>query len=156
MNKMYRSNGRTLPEGTDLLTAVKNSMNYEADLYVNGYLLSSWMGLPMEENIENLAKEGITTYVQNGRYQFKYTDESKNVTKYYVETLEYQWEGTDKVQFNIGEYRSNKEELEFNDIESIKTFIEKEYLPKYSKENINVVAFLEKLKDGCEFNYIKF
>lgn len=67
----------------DLLEAVKISINYEADLFIGGYLLASWLGYSMEENIERLKKEGIETYVVENNYRFRYYDDSKNIKRIY-------------------------------------------------------------------------
>lgn len=73
--------GRKEISAKDLLTAVHISLNQEADLFEDGHLICSWLGLPMDQNIENLHLKGITTYVQNHQYCFKWTDESKNTNK---------------------------------------------------------------------------
>lgn len=76
MWREYASKPTDLPTD-DLLEAVKMSINCEADFYIYGRMIASWMGLSMEENIRRLDKEGIETYVVDGDYRFKYKDPEK-------------------------------------------------------------------------------
>ena len=72
----------------DMLEAVKISMNYEADLYFFQHLVVSWIGLPMEQNIERLGEYGIETYVVDNCCRFRYKDPAKNVKKLYYTVYE--------------------------------------------------------------------
>ncbi|MFD1675647.1 hypothetical protein [Alicyclobacillus fodiniaquatilis] len=132
----------------DILTAVKTSMNYEADLYADGKLVTSWMGFTMEENAKRLRAYGITVYVHKDRYCFKYTDESKNIKSFYTDAFEYTWDGAKCVDIKIHDYRANKTDIEFTSLDEVIAFVKEKYMPIVALENIHVTQYGD---DGCEF-----
>lgn len=85
----YAPHRQKLPT-EDLLEAVKISINYEADLYIGGYLLVSWLCLPMEENKMRLEQKGIETYIVKDQYCFRYQDSEKNIKKFYYDIIDLQ------------------------------------------------------------------
>lgn len=124
----------------DLLTAVKISLNQEADLYHNGSLIASWLGLPMECNIERLEKLGLTAYIAAyNSYRFKYTDESRNESCYYMRKCPYVWGGVEALECVIHDYQDSPECVKFTSIQAAVDAIRKEELPTYGPGNITIV-----------------
>lgn len=123
MWRAYSSKGTDLPTD-DVLEAVKMSLNYEADLYVGNRLLASWMGLEMEENSRRLAKEGIETYVVDGRYCFKYRDPSKNVKRIFFQFIK---TGNDQGEVHLSDYRSKMDQPFYSSVEDVYEVVKKEY-----------------------------
>lgn len=132
--------GRKEISAEDLLTAVHISLNQEADLFEDGKLICSWLGLPMDQNIENLHHKGITTYVQNHQYCFKWTDESKNTNKIFAAFLPHVWEGEDMLQVNVHHYRASINEREFNNVDDLHQFIFENY-PEIEPSFMSVWVF---------------
>lgn len=126
----------------DILTAVKINSNYEADLYIDGQLAVSCLGLPMKDNAIKLMNFGITAYVKDGTWRYKYTDESKNVKRYYVSPQDYEWGGADKIQYNIHDYPTDKDDHEFESLraifENVRTYTD---LLNYAPEDISIVIW---------------
>lgn len=121
--KNYSSRKTTLPT-EDLLEAVKISMNYEADLFMGGYMVVSWMGYSMEENIERLSKEGIEVYVIEGQYRFRYKDPSKNIKRiYYILYLNDKGLG----EVHLGDTPNCKDDPHYSSHEEIYSKIKKEH-----------------------------
>ncbi|OHX42893.1 hypothetical protein [Cytobacillus oceanisediminis] len=132
--------GRKEISAEDLLTAVHISLNQEADLFEDGKLICSWLGLPMDQNIENLHRKGITTYVQSHQYSFKWTDENKNSNKIFAMFLSHVWEGEDMLQVNVHHYRASINEREFNNLDELHQFLFRNY-PDIMPSFISVWVF---------------
>ena len=112
----------------DLVSAVKHSLNLEADLYQDGELVVSWLGLSMKENIDRLCEKGISTFVVNNRYGFKYIDKSMNKTLYYVVFyLSKRQDGTNQLDVQIHDYHSSTNEKLFRSFSEIFSYIKAEY-----------------------------
>lgn len=132
--KMERSyEGRSLLKTDSLLSALKTTSNYEGDLYVDGRLVFSALGLDHEYNAEVLSAYGIT-FAVNARHNwaFKWTDESKNVKRYYWNEYEHQFWCENGYQASIHDYRKHAEDIEAETIDEIidhvcKKFIENQY-----------------------------
>lgn len=105
----------------DLLSAVKIASNYEADLYVDGKLIMSPLGLEREDNTQRLEQYGITTYITNHRYNYRYTDESKNTTVHYAEFCRYWWDNEPCVDVRIHDYKAESNAQRFDTIDDIIT-----------------------------------
>ncbi|EWG08712.1 hypothetical protein [Cytobacillus firmus] len=132
--------GRKEISAEDLLTAVHISLNQEADLFEDGQLVCSWLGLPMDQNIENLHLKGNTTYVQNHHYCFKWSDESKNTNKIFAAFLPHVWEGEDMLQVNVHDYRASANEREFTSLDELHDFIFENY-PEIEPSFISIWVF---------------
>lgn len=140
MERNYES--RVTLKTNDILVAIKMNSNYEGDLYVDGQLAMSCLGLPMEENAIKLMKYGITAYVKNDRWRYKYTDESKNVKRYYVSPYAYKWDGVEKIQYNIHDYPTDKDVEEFESLKAVfKNVRDYTELLSYDPEDVHVVIW---------------
>lgn len=125
MYKYYE--GKEIIDTDDLITAIKTASNYEADLYKNGRLIMSCLGLSHEDNAENLTKLGVIQYYKNGYLAWKYEDESKNIMKFFVSTHLYNYEGKQKVNVMIYDYRHYRDDIEFNTLEEAKNYLASEF-----------------------------
>lgn len=105
----------------DLLSAVKIASNYESDLYVDGQLVMSPLGLERDDNTRRLEQYGITTYIKNHRYNYRYTDESKNTKVYYAEFSRYWWDNKPCIDVRIHDYRSDDSAKRFDTLDDIIT-----------------------------------
>jgi hypothetical protein len=114
-------------ETVDTLEAVKIAANNEADLYMNGKIVFSPLGFSEEENQRQLEKLGITTYVSGPYIRYKYTDESKNINRFYATFHEFDWGGKPNLQVFIHDYRTSKNDEEFSSVEEIVEAVKKRY-----------------------------
>lgn len=131
----------------DLLTAVKETLNYDADLYINGTLVFSTMSLNMEDNIKTLSEYGISHYLDNDRLCFKYTDETKNIKRYYVEFAQHSfWKPVPCLDVRIHDYRSNDTDREFETLKQVFDTIKSEYMPLVALEDICINEWNDR---GC-------
>lgn len=125
---MARSYSRLVPiDADDVLTALKIAANYEAELYEDNHLIFSPFGFSREENTRRLLEYGITTYVSNNRYCYKYTDESKNKPVYFARFVEYDWSGKPHLQVHVHDYKSSKEDIKYDSIEAILEDVKQKY-----------------------------
>jgi len=131
----------------DLLTAVKYSINYEADLYIEGKLLVSWLGFEMEYNIECLEKQGITTYIKDHTYKFKYTNESKTKTTVWVDFMHYFWGGEPKIDVRIFDYQDCPNAKEFNSLDEVIEIVKRVWIPKLPIDSIHIRDYSDNCKD---------
>lgn len=129
-------------DAEDLLTAVKLSIKLKADLYQDELLICSWTKFSMEENIQKLSENGIRTHEYNGRYSFKWKDDSKNTHKYYVYFFVYKWEGKPHLQVFVHDHRTGDHEIEFQNHEELYSFIQERYSHLY-EENIHIAMFAD-------------
>lgn len=139
MVKAYE--GSTRLETTNLIHAIKHVSNYEADLYIDGKLVMSCLGLDHEDNKKLLEKYGVVQFSKNKRLAWKYADESLNEDKIYAESYKYSWDGEPKVQVTLRDYRVSKEDGEFDTLEKVKAWITNEWGSTVTE--INVTCFLE-------------
>ncbi|EEM99367.1 hypothetical protein bthur0014_58730 [Bacillus thuringiensis IBL 4222] len=146
MWREYASKPTDLPTD-DLLEAVKMSINCEADFYIYGRMIASWMGLSMEENIRRLDKEGIETYVVDGDYRFRYKDPEKNIKRIFFEFINI---GEGKGEVHLNSYRSRKDQPFYSSIEEIYELL-KEDCPHV--HTLNVVDFSgDKYEGSYQYN----
>ena len=140
MFKMVRSyEGSKEINTKDLLTAIKYASNYEADLYYNGCLVISCLGLSMDDNIEKLKKFGIETFVENGCYNYRYQDKSKNNTQIYATFYAYNWKGTNKLDVKLNDYILDDEKhRKYNSINEVIEDIKIKDVPKFGIDNIHI------------------
>jgi hypothetical protein len=153
MSRSY--SGFTKINTEDALEALKHTMNYEGDLYYNGQLVYSCMGLDYEDNKENLSRFGIIPLEDETYIKWQYADQSKNVKKYFVDFLEYKntytGKGEDSLQVNLHDYKQYKDSIEFKSLEAIYSYILDNYINKIEESAINVVDFTEDCK-SYKFN----
>lgn len=121
--RSYASKPNDLPTD-DLLEAVKMAINYEADFYIGGRMIASWLGLDMEENIRRLAEVGIETYVVDGSYCFRYKDPEKNIKRIYYYFVERQ---DGKGEIHLSSYRSKMDQPFYSSIEEIYEIVKKDH-----------------------------
>jgi len=144
---MHRSYERPVTLQTnDLLTAVKQSISYEADLYVDNRLLVSWSGLNPEVNHERLLEVGIQPYLVNGSWKFKYIDETKNVKTYFVHAFIYPFQGVLKAQINVQDYSEDPTYKSYSSLDEALLVTSSEFSVSIPSENINVVIWDD---EGC-------
>lgn len=144
MQKAYEGMERIDTE--DLLTALKYALNYEADLYMDGKLICSPLGLSWEENLSILKKYGIVS-VGNKRYRFAYADESKNVNKIFASINEYIWNNEKCVDVRLNDYRQRKEDIEFSTKKELLEYLKQEIYPKFDECNLHITSYMG---DECE------
>lgn len=133
----------------NMLTALKTAMNYEADLYYNGRLIYSSMGLTDDENREILKKYGIVRKDHPTQICWKYEDESRNITKVYIDTILFNSKNNiegNYMQINIGDYREYKDSIELNSIAELKKYIDS----NFSNIKYNDINILDFRNDSCK------
>lgn len=118
---------------TNILHAIKYAGNYEADLYLDGKLIMSPLGLNHDDNAELLEKHGLVRYYKDGRLKWKHADESKNIEKLYMNTHFYKWEGEKRVQINVKDYPVYKDDYVLDTHDEVKEFAEKEVIDKVKR-----------------------
>ncbi len=124
----------------DILSALKHACNYEADLYVERQLVFSPFGFSREENTKRLLEQGITTYINNNQYCYKYIDETKNVTRYYAAIEELVWTKEPHLQVHLHEYRESKSDIIYDSIESVLQDIKIKY-SHFPNEAVSIGLF---------------
>jgi hypothetical protein len=112
----------------DLLTAVKHTCNYEGDLYVDGSLVMSCLGLPRSDNTRRLLKRGITSYVNQKSqcWNYRYTDPAKNGGNIFGSAYHHLWDGKPKIDFMFKEYRESAEDREFTSLSAVMAYVREE------------------------------
>jgi len=112
-------------ETQDLLTAVMNTCNYEADLYDGNRLVMSCLGFSRYENTRRLLEYGITSYVnQNSQcWSYRYTDPSMNAGNFFVNTYHYPWGEENKIDITIKEYRETEKDHKFMSLGDVMKFV---------------------------------
>lgn len=135
MQRAYDSK-KTL-EQTDIISALKYSMNYEADLYMDGKLISSPLGWDHDYLAEVLKPLGVIQSYKNNSLHWRYADESKNINKLYCNSYEYMWEGELQVQVNVHDYPESKGDIVFDTEDEIKEYAVNNFGQKVEKINIH-------------------
>lgn len=117
-----------LLETTDLLTALKYSMNYEAELYMDGRMISCPLGWEHEYLAEIIEPLGIKTSYLNNRLHFEYKDVAKKSEKLYVQEYAYNHEGSFNVSISVHDYRQSNEDVEFDTMDEVRLYFERKYM----------------------------
>lgn len=130
-------------ENVDLLTALRRTINQEGDLYVNGRLVFSALGLSDEDNLESLKDYGIIRVDR----KYQYADSSKNEFKIYVSILEYYWYQEKCMDIKLFDYKTQESDLEFNSIDEVLKYLKENVYPNYHESNIHITTFM--VQNGC-------
>jgi hypothetical protein len=97
----------------------------------------------MEENTKNLKKYGIETFVENGCYNYRYQDKSKQDTIIYATFTAYNWQGINKLDIKLNDYITDDEKhRKYNSIEEAIKDIKIKDVPIFSTDNIHITSFL--------------
>jgi hypothetical protein len=144
MHKYYE--GEFPIDTDDILTAVKHALNYEADLYCNGSLIMSPLGLSREENTKQLEKYGIKTVLKNHTYCYEYIDSSKNTGEVFAQFYQYYWDGVLKLDVRIHDYAEPGIYTEkFKNVDEVIEAVKKNFIEsgKIERDNVYISAYID-------------
>lgn len=134
-------------ETYDMVAALKIASNYEADLYRNGKLVYSAMGLSHEENKELVSKYDVEMYVTpNGDFTFKHLRGNDN-TELFAELIEYKKNGIEHVEIHYNNYNFG-DAVQFNDYNDMIDTISLLYYT-YKPENVLFLNLNKESENYC-------
>lgn len=133
--------GMSILNTHDTVQALKIAMNKEADLYKNGTLIFSAMGLTQERNAELIAEHGIEMYLTpNNEYTFRYVNGNKN-TELYAALIEYKSKEERFLEVQYRDYNYG-DAVQFDNYDQMIEWLNLVY-GDYKPENIKIACYIK-------------
>lgn len=133
--------GMSILKTHDTVQALKIAMNKEADLYKNGTLIFSAMGLSEERNKELIAEHGVEMYLTpNNSYTFRYLNGNKT-TEIYASLIEYKSNNENHLEVQYKDYNYG-DAVQFNNYAEMINWLNLVY-GDYKPENILIACYVK-------------